>query len=91
MRTLEEHSQIRKFLNAQFDLERITLADERAVLAAGDKELKRVMEKQGITDVRGYRGEIALEAANKAMKRKIKELRPDLAGEVRKLGFSWER
>jgi hypothetical protein len=91
LRALEEQSQIRKFLNAQFDLERITLEQERAVLAAGDEALKRTMDKHGITEVQGYRGELAVEAANKTMKLKIKEICPDLSREVKKLGFSWNR
>jgi hypothetical protein len=91
LRALEERSQIKKFLNAQFDMERITLADERAVLAAGDQELKRAMKKFGITDLNCYRGDLAVDAANKAMKRKIRAISPDLAAEVRNLGYSWDR
>ena len=88
-RAIEEQSQIKKFLNAQFDLERITLSEEEAVLTAGDQALKRAMARHRILDVHGYRGELAVEAANKAMKRKLVQLRPELAKEVNKLGFSW--
>jgi hypothetical protein len=90
-RAMQEYSQIRKFLNAQFDLERLTLAQEQTVVSAGDVALKRYLTELGASEVTEIDGDRAVEAANSTMKHKLREICPHLRNEVDKLGFSWVR
>jgi hypothetical protein len=80
----EEASRFRKMLHGLFDQERITFQEERQVIAAGDSALNHVIDKFKLTDLNGFGGWIAVEAATKAMRTKLQLLHPEFADELQR-------